>query len=151
MKVSPLSPLTSATEQDDVLHRDNVDASGNSCSKRRRLHSQTNIIINGHYRHHRKHLCSRNENKSSPMDCFDTVRSSVNGINNSSCNSSNASGEDTSDCDDSSVTPSGYPDQQQPEGESSLPTSPTHNKKVRTFSLANTSSRKFAFVVHVHT
>lgn len=142
MKVSPLSPLASATEQ-DVLHHDNIEANSNNCSKRRKLHLQTNIIINSHYRHHRKHLCPRNENKSSPMDCFDTIRSSVNGINSNSCNSSNVSGEDTSDYNDLSMTPSGYPDQQQPEGE----TSPSHNKKVRTFSLANKNSRKLTLVV----
>lgn len=130
MKVSPPSPPMSAKEQEDESRHDDMDATGN-CLKRRRLHSQTNIIINGHYRH-RKHIYPRDEDKSSSMDCFDAISNSVNGNSNSSCNSSN-SGEDASDCDDSSMMmmPSSYPNQQHPEGETSSPPPPDHNNKVR--------------------
>lgn len=127
-----VSPPTSTTAQDDVPHHDNFDAT-NNCLKRRRLHSQTNIIINGHYRH-RKHLYTRHDDKSLSMDCFDTINDSVNGNSNSSCNSKN-SGEDASDCDDSSAIPGSYPPvQQHPEGETSSP-SFHHDKKVRSLFL----------------
>ncbi|XP_026815738.1 putative uncharacterized protein DDB_G0291812 isoform X1 [Rhopalosiphum maidis] len=127
MKVSPLLPQTSAKKQaEDVPIRDDSEAA-NNCLKRRRLHSQTNIIINGHYRHHSKHHYSRHDdNKSSSMDCFDTISNSVNGNSNSSCNSSN-SGEDASDCDDSPARPNSHPNQQYPEGGTSAAPSPAHN------------------------
>jgi hypothetical protein len=136
MKVSPLLPQTSAKKQaEDVPLRDDSEAA-NNCLKRRRLHSQTNIIINGHYRHHSKHHYPRHDdNKSSSMDCFDTISNSVNGNSNSSCNSSN-SGEDASDCDDSPARSNSHPKQQYPDGGTSAAPSPAHNnhkKKVRYF------------------
>lgn len=127
MKVSPLSPPMSTKEQkEEPLHNDLDDA--NNCLKRRRLHSQTNIIINGHYRQ-RKHIYPRDEDKSSSMDCFNVVSSNINGNSNSSCNSSN-SGEDVSDCDDSSIILNSYPNQKNPEGKMLSPP-PDHDKKVR--------------------
>ncbi|XP_060855915.1 putative uncharacterized protein DDB_G0282499 [Metopolophium dirhodum] len=126
MKVSPLLPQTSAKKQEEVPLHDNSEATTN-CLKRRRLHSQTNIIINGHYRHS-KHHYPRHDDKSSSMDCFDTISNSVNGNSNSSCNSSN-SGEDASDCDDSPMRPNSHPSQQYPEGGTSTPSPAHHNKK----------------------
>lgn len=128
MKVSPLLPQTSAKKQEEVPLHDNSEAT-NNCLKRRRLYSQTNIIINGHYRHS-KHHYPRHDDKSSSMDCFDTISNSVNGNSNSSCNSSN-SGEDASDCDDSPMRPSSHPNQQYTEGGTSTPSPAHHNKKVR--------------------
>lgn len=129
MKVSPLLPQTSAKKQEDVPLHDNSGAT-NNCLKRRRLHSQTNIIINGHYRHS-KHHYPRHDDKSSSMDCFDTISNSVNGNSNSSCNSSNSAGEDASDCDDSPMRPSSHPNQQYTEGGTSTSSPAHHNKKVR--------------------
>lgn len=125
MKVSPPSPPMSAKEQEEEPDHDDLD-SGNNCLKRRRLHSQTNIIINGHYRQ-RKHVCSRDEDKSSSMDCFDVISNNVN--RNNSCSSGN-SGEDASDCDDTSMAFSSYSNQQNPEVEMASPP-PDHNQKVR--------------------
>lgn len=126
MKVSPLLPQTSAKKQEDVPLHDDSEATANNCLKRRRLHSQTNIIINGHYRHS-KHHYSRHDDKSSSMDCFDAISNSVN--SNSSCNSSN-SGEEASDCDDSPTRPQSRPNQQYSEGGVPSPAH-NHNKKVR--------------------
>lgn len=133
MKVSPLSPPTAAADQEDVPRHDNSGTDTNNCSslKRRRLHSQTNIIINNHYRH-RKHLYPRPDDKSSSMDCFEAIDNSV----NSSCNNSTNSGEDASDCDESSMTPGSYPILQHlAEGGTSSPTlHHRHDKKVRAVS-----------------
>lgn len=132
MKVSPLSPPTAAAEQEDVPHHDNSGTATNTCSslKRRRLHSQTNIIINNHYRH-RKHLYPRDDDKSSPMNCFEATDDSVNSNDVNSCNS----GEDASDRDESSsMTPGSHPTLQYPctEGGTSSPTfHHRHDKKVR--------------------
>lgn len=126
MKVSPLLPQTSVKKQEDVPLHDDSEAAANNCLKRRRLHSQTNIIINGHYRHS-KHHYSRHDDKSSSMDCFDAISNSVN--SNSSCNSSN-SGEEASDCDDTPTRPQSRPNQQYSEGRAPSPAH-THNKKVR--------------------
>lgn len=120
----------SAKEQEEDPHHDDLDTT-NNCLKRRRLYSQTNIIINGHYRQS-KHIYPRDEDKSSSMDCFDVISNNVNSNSNSSCNSSN-SGEDVSDCDDTIMAPSSYPNQQNPEGEIPSPPTPEHDKKVRLF------------------
>lgn len=134
MKVSPLSPPTAAAEQKDVSRHDNSGTT-NNCSglKRRRLHSQTNIIINDHYRH-RKHLYTRHDDKSSPIDCFEDIDNDANIDDANSCNNSTNSGEDASDCDESSMTPGSYPVQRSAEGGTSSPTSHhyhRHDKKVR--------------------
>lgn len=124
MKVSPLLPQTSAKKQEEVPLHDDSEATANNCLKRRRLHSQTNIIINGHYRHSKYHY-SRHDDKSSSMDCFDAISNSVK--SNSSCNSSN-SGEEASDCDDSPTRPQSRPNQQYSEGGAPSPAH-NHNKK----------------------
>lgn len=136
MKVSPLSPPLAVTEQEDGPRHDDLDAANNCGLKRRRLHSQTNII-NNHFRH-RKHVYPRHDNRSTSTGCFND--------SNSSCNSGN-SGGDASDCDDSSNTPV----KQHPAEEGTSSPSSRHNKIVCYIMTRRELSDSYAHAcIHIH-
>lgn len=135
MKVSPLTPPMSTAEQEEdaVPHHDNHNFdSENKCLKRRRLHSQTNIMVNGNVYRHRKHRYQRHDDKSPSADCFDedAIGESVNGNSNSNNSNNNSDGEEASDRDDAPMTPSSRPPtQQRPEEETSSPSLHHHHDK----------------------